>query len=320
VPCFISMLFLPLLVLAQDASTFRSDVTLVHVEVDVRVREAAVADLHKEDFRIIDGGMARTVIALGHEEVPLDVVLLLDMRPNMLRIVERLADATELALRELRPGDQVAVASFSNDCQTKALSDFTDDVKTIEQGIRSQLLEQRPDAGPYDCQIIKALGAASQYLQAKKEGNRRRAIIAISHDKGSGTSPGLVRNSIHDLWASDAVVVSLNVTSGLKVFYFGPAFRGTRFAADRTGGDRVDFDDAPEAIGDAIRRLRSRYSLYYALPPGEPGEEHKIRVELTPDAGKRHKDAVVRARTGYVVPFGSDDANRPSSTLVTEPP
>jgi hypothetical protein len=303
------MLFLPLLLLAQDVSTFRSDVTLVHVEVDVRVGGAAVVDLRKEDFRIIDGGKAQTVVALGREEVPLEVVLLLDVRPNMLRILERLADATELALRGLRPGDQVAVAALTNSCQTKVISDFTNDVKSIERGIRSQLLEQTVDTVPWDCQIMKGLAAASKYFPTTTEGNRRRAIIAISHDKGSGTSPELVHDSIHDLWMSDTVVVSLNVKSSLQVFYIGPPFRGTGFAADRTGGDRMDFDDAPEAIGDAIRRLRSRYSLYYALPPGKVGEERNIRVQLTPDAN-RHKNAEVRARTGYVVPFGSGDANR----------
>jgi hypothetical protein len=51
-----------------------------------------------------------------------------------------------------------------------------------------------------------------------------------------------------------------------------------------------------------MHRLRTRYSLYYALPPGRSGEERKIRVQLAPDAAKRYPRAVVRARTGYAVP------------------
>src|SRR5262249_14759022 len=157
---------------------------LVHLEIDVRVRDAAVVDLRKEDFRIIDAGKTRPVLAFGHEEVPLDVILLLDMRPNMLHIIERLADATELALRELHQGDRVAVAVLSNTCQANLLSDFTSDFRLIQEELRGQLREQRAQTEPWDCQIIKGLALTSKYFDTKTEGNRRRAIIAISHDRG----------------------------------------------------------------------------------------------------------------------------------------
>jgi hypothetical protein len=51
-----------------------------------------------------------------------------------------------------------------------------------------------------------------------------------------------------------------------------------------------------------MRRIRSRYSLYYAQPDGQSGAMRTIRVSLTGDAAKQHPKARVRARTGYVVP------------------
>jgi hypothetical protein len=103
------------------------------------------------------------------------------------------------------------------------------------------------------------------------------------------------------LWSIGAVVISLGLKSDFKEVHTG-TFRGIRFAANQTGGEAVDFDDASEGLRDAIRRLRSRYSLFYAPLGGKPGEERKIRVELTPVAAKGHKNAVLRARSGYVVP------------------
>lgn len=51
-----------------------------------------------------------------------------------------------------------------------------------------------------------------------------------------------------------------------------------------------------------IRRLRLRYMLVYALPPGKPREERKIKIELTEEARKANPKARVRARDGYYLP------------------
>ena len=67
-----------LLLLAQDQPTFRSDVALVHVDAEVRQDGHPVTDLGKESFRVTDEGKPQTILYLGHEEEPLDVVLLLD--------------------------------------------------------------------------------------------------------------------------------------------------------------------------------------------------------------------------------------------------
>ena len=103
--------------------------------------------------------------------------------------------------------------------------------------------------------------------------------------------------------------MSLNLKNGLKGFHTG-AYRGARHAAERTGGKAVEFDDVSEGIRDAIRRLRSRYILYYARPSGKPGEERSIRVELAGPAGNLHKKAVIRSLDGHVMPTVPGNAAR----------
>jgi hypothetical protein len=54
-----------------------------------------------------------------------------------------------------------------------------------------------------------------------------------------------------------------------------------------------------------MRRIRLRYSLYYAMPEGKPGEDRRIDVTLSDHAQKQNPEARVRARTGYRIPTGT---------------
>jgi hypothetical protein len=71
---------------------------------------------------------------------------------------------------------------------------------------------------------------------------------------------------------------------------------------EKTGGDLMKGHDAGGDFEEVIRRIRRRYTLAYALPPGKPGEERRIKVELGGDAKKKNPQARVRARDGYYVP------------------
>jgi Ca-activated chloride channel homolog len=292
--------------LAQGQPTFRSDIALVHVDVEVREDGHVIADLGRENFRVADEGKPRTIVSFGREEEPLDVVLVFDARREMRPDVRRIAEAAHTVLSDLRPGDHIAAIAFgatAGDCGTELILDFTGDFEAAERSIGKQAAQ--PETGPKSsgfCSIQRGLASAAQHLQGQPNGNRRRAIIIITDDKGVPTRPAVVRDVRHDLWRADAVVLGVIVHSGEVVASIGPPYRGARYAADQTGGDILKTDDAAEGLREMMHRLRTRYSLYYALPPGRSGEERKIRVQLAPDAAKRYPRAVVRARTGYAVP------------------
>jgi hypothetical protein len=82
---------------------------------------------------------------------------------------------------------------------------------------------------------------------------------------------------------------------------------GVKGITEKTGGDFIRSEDGGSAFQEAMRRIRSRYSLYYPLPQAKPGTTRKVHVELTPEAAKRYPKARVQARTGYVVPAGTSD-------------
>jgi hypothetical protein len=294
-----------LLFLAQDQAAFRSDVVLVHVAAEVLASGQPMAGLARESFRVTDNGKPQTIVYFGHEEGPLDVILLFDARREIRPDVKRVAEAAHTALSDLRPGDRIAEMAFgvtAGDCRTDLILDFTGDFDAAERSLGGQALQGEPGPeGSGFCSIQRGFAKAAQLFLRQPSGNRRRAIIVVTDDKGIPQRPSFVRDTLHDLWKANALVLGVLVHSGEVVFTIGPPYRGARYAADQTGGDILQTGDAVEGLREMMHRLRTRYSLYYALPQGKPGEERKIRIQLAPDAAKRHPGAVVRARTGYVV-------------------
>ena len=276
----------------QGPATFRSDVALVRVDAEVR----DVDDLQKEDFIVTDNGKRQAIVYFGHHEAPLDVILLFDTSASMRPVVARVAEAAHSVLGELSEGDRVAVMAF--DSTTDLVADFTTDFAAAEESISKQVLSRR-----FRCcsPIQRALESAARVFRKQPASTRRRAIVIITDDEGTSRDPGAIRQ----LWEADAVVLGVIVRrAGITIQISPSTFRdqGMRALATETGGDTVKTSDPAEGLHEMLLRLRLRYSLYYALPKGTPGETRKIKVQLSPAAARQHPGAIIRARTGYISP------------------
>ncbi len=73
--------------------TFRSDVSLVRVDVQVMDGSRAITGLQMEDFVLRENGRPREIKNFASEKMPIDVLFLLDvsasMRPHVQRIASR---------------------------------------------------------------------------------------------------------------------------------------------------------------------------------------------------------------------------------------
>ena len=183
------MLFpLPLLV-AQGPGTFRSDITLVHVDAEVRQNQRAVGDLGMADFRVVDDGKQQTIVYFGHE--------------------------VHAAFSDLRDGASVAVVGFGGtgrNCKTEVISEFSGEYGVAEQSIADRVLQGEFEPDTNGCSIRRGLDGAAQFLQKAADRNRRRAIVVISDDTGAPTRGAVVRRADRDLWDADAVVLGWSHT------------------------------------------------------------------------------------------------------------
>ena len=273
---------------AQDDPSFRSDVSLVHVDTEVLSKDGRIVNgLTLKDFRIFDEGREQKLLSMSAEEQPLDLILLFDVSGSMRPNIQKVAAAARTAAAQLRKGDRVAIMCFNLGITVS--TPFVEDMDAVATGVEG-VLRLRFGGGTA---IRAAVNAAARRFMGEQKSGRRRAILVITDDVGM---PANEMTVVRNLWEADTVVSALIVASKgpkpKKNGMVGPL-------AEKSGGDAVKATDPGAAFVEMIQRIRSRYSLYYATPEGQPGTFHALRVELAADARAQNPAAKISARRSY---------------------
>jgi VWFA-related protein len=293
-------------VYAQDTPVFRTDISLVHVDAEVTAADGRIlTGFSKEDFRVLDEGKEQPVLYFSAGQEALDLILLFDVSGSMRPKVEEVAAAAREGVRELRQGDCVAVMVFNT--HTRLLMRFTDDLEAVQRSIREDVMGLRFGGGTF---IQNAVSETARQFMRQTRTERRRAVLIITDDFGQRTRKE--STVVRELWEADALLTGLIVRSKAveTVRTIGTIMHpyliglqaGVKGIAEKTGGDFIHAGDAGAAFQESMRRIRNRYSIYYAMPEAKPGSRRVLRVELSEEAAKRFPKARVRARTGYVTP------------------
>ena len=293
------------LAMAQEHGVFKTDVSLVHVDAEVTDGMRLLTGFHKEDFRVFDKGAPQTILYLSQEETPLDLILLFDISGSMNPKLENIARSAHAALAQLSQEDRVAVMVFNT--TSSVVEPFTGDMQAVEQTIKEKVLG-KAEGGTH---ILHAISDAADYFLKQRRTERRRAVLIMTDNHGQ---PSGHRNTVvRDLWEADALLCGLELRAAGESAMLGvrsvispaAAFMNSEdmtSVVEETGGDLIKGREPGADFEEMIRRLRLRYMLVYALPKGKPGEERKIKVELSEDAKKKNPKARVRARDGYRMP------------------
>ena len=299
------LLYFAAVVCAQDA-VFRTDVALVHVDAEVTAADGTIlTGFTRDDFRVFDERKQQTILNFTAEEQPLDVILLFDISGSMRAVVGEVASAAHEAFRELRKGDRVSVMVFN--AGSRVVSPFTEDLEEVDRTIQSDVMGLQFGGGTH---IQAAVDDAALRFLHEKRTQRRRAVLIVTDNIGQRTRRE--ESVVRDFWEADAILSGLIVRNPTfqKIHTVSTIMNpqnllleaGMKGIAEKTGGDTIHSDDPGTAFQDSMRRIRSRYSLYYALPQAKAGTTRSIHVELSAEAARRNPKSRVRARTGYVVP------------------
>jgi Ca-activated chloride channel family protein len=278
---------------------FESGVSLVHLDAEVLdVNHRVVTGLRKDDFAIYDNDHPQAIAAFAAEEQPLDLMLLFDTSLSMRGVVDRIAKSAEVAFKQLRPGDRVGAMVFNS--RTTLVLPWTTDFAAAQHVIEQAIVKERFGSST---KIQDAVADAGAQLQRGADTQRRRAILIVTDDVGVRTrrEDPVVRG----LWQADAslngiIVRDEKFAARMRVAHvLSPGTlliqAGMRGIADKTGGDVIQSLQPAAAFEEMIRRIRSRYSLYYRMPEARHGEIRRVRVETRSGAN-------VRVRRGYIVP------------------
>ncbi len=281
---------------------------VVRVNTDLVVFDAQVIDkktrkvfggLRREDFEIYEENVRQPIVYFSQDQLPLSVLLLLDISRSVTPIIEQVGAGANEALQRLKPEDEVAVMAFADN--PKLIQSFTKDRRVAAEKI-SEAGTSDLGHGTY---LNEALHAAEQAMVNASNPTNRRAIIVITDNIAPAGGHFGKDKVINDLLESGTVVYGLIVRAALgKVFNvlsFG-TIHGVNEYCEETGGEVLGADqkEVNNRLAEMFTRLRTRYTLGYRPPESnEEGKFRRVKVQLTPPIMKTNKKLVVRARTGY---------------------
>ena len=263
---------------SAQAPAFSAKVESVRVDVLVLENGRPVRGLGPADFEIADNGVSQQVDLVSFEQIPLTVVLALDMSDSLAG--ERLAqlqDASRAVLDGLTKDDQAALITFSH---VVALgSPLSKDV-----GVARGALADAHGFG--DTSLVDGVYAA---MMVGESDVGRALVIVFSDglDTSSWLSPEAVLESAKrsDVVAYSAAIGSVGGAPFLREL--SALTGGTSYKVESTKDLRATF------LG-ILDEFRHRYLVSYT-PRGVAKEGwHRLDVRI------RNRKATVKARPGYL--------------------
>ncbi len=208
----------PLLLLAQEAATFSSDVRVVNLFATVRDSQGRmVHNLTKDDFILEEDGRPQTIRYFSQESgLPLTIGLLVDTSISQKRVLAEERTASYRFLMQVLRPDQDRAFVIHFDRQVELLQDLTASRERLDQALARLQTPKLPSRKKGDPKIGRwALGGtdlydsvllASEELLSKQSG--RKALVLLTDGVDNGSKIGLFQ-AIQSAQRADTLVYSI---------------------------------------------------------------------------------------------------------------
>ena len=263
---------------AQQSPAFSSKVEAVRVDVLVTDNGQPVRGLGPGDFEIVDNGVPQVVDLVSFDEVPLNVILALDMSDSVAgERLDQLRGAGARVLVALKKGDQAALVAFSHAVQLGAR--LTGDVASVQAALA---------AAQTNRQTALIDGTYARIMVGESDAGR--ALLIVFSD-GVDTASWLRADAVLDTARrADVVVYGVSVVSRLK-----PEF--LREITSLTGGRLFEIEKTTNLASTflgILEEFRHRYLVSYTPKGVAKDGWHKLDVRV------KNRRATIKARPGYL--------------------
>ncbi len=297
--------------LVPPQTVFRSGVDAVRVDVLVTRGGRPVAGLTASDFELRDSGVRQQIEAVALEDVPLHLLLALDMSASMAgEPLRHLKEAAHAAVGSLGANDRVSLLAFSHVVQ-KRMS-WSGNAATIG-GVIDSL-----EAGGSTSLTDAAFAALA--MRESVDGRMLLLLFTDGLDTASWLDPLAVVDAakrtdlVVDAVRLDSPANQTNQRRGnllprdtpamvqntmYRWFLEEPRLFRQQFLptlADETGGELIVASQSRDLRGVFVKivsEFKTRYVLTYSPQNVPPSGWHPLEVKLTDKKGE------VRARRGY---------------------
>jgi len=261
---------------SADRQTFTSRVDAVRVDVLVTENGRPVEGLTPADFEVMDNGVRQRIDLASFEQIPLNVVLALDMSASLQGLrLGHLQTAGKSVIDGLKSGDRAALVAFSH-------------VVAPTQGLTGDLDRVRAALDQAQGQGQTSLIDAAHTGMLLGESDAGRSLLIVFSD-GVDTASWLTADAVLETARrGDVVVYSVEVGERRASF--------PRDLSEVTGGRLFGIEstrDLPATFSKILEEFRMRYLVSYSPQGVPPGGWHRLEVRV------KNRNVSVKARPGY---------------------
>lgn len=262
---------------AQQHATFSTNIEAVRVDVLVTRNGRPLLGLGPQDFEVLDNRVRQELDIVSFEQLPLNVVIALDVSDSVAPRFDHLRTASQLLLAQLMPLDRTGLLLFSDSVLLGSpLTRDVDRVRRTLQGI-----------GPAGQTALVDATYAGIVLG---EGDAERTLLIVFTD-GMDSASFLTREAVLEI-AKRTDVVAYAVAVGAT------RERGfLRALVRQTAGELIELESAEDlsrTFVGILHEFRQRYLLSYSPRGVERGGWHEIEVRV------KRRGVSVKARPGYL--------------------
>jgi VWFA-related protein len=298
------------LLLAQDDSTLKVEVSLVNILFNVRDKKSGlVGNLNKDDFKVFEDGKEQEVKFFNREtDLPLTIGLLIDVSASQTNLIDIEKNAAyQFFGSVLRKQDLAFLISFGE--ESELLQDYTNSANLLRAGLDGLHVSSGvggfgPGPVPTISQprgtvLYDAVYVASADQLKGQVGRKVLVLITDGEDEGSKYK---ISQAIEAAQKADAIIYGFYYVD--RPFYMsrGMVFQGgsdsaLRQMSEDTGGHVFHVDrkmSLQQAFDELQNEMRSQYAIGYTPTNAvRDGTFRKVEVRTT------NHDWKVQARKGY---------------------
>ncbi len=296
----------------QKPPSFPSSVQVVTTSVTViNKKKQFVSGLTKENFAVYENGNRQTINTFQEQDLPMDLVLMLDMSASMGSVTGQYDHKTVLDIAKraaeqfvdtLRPQDRILITIFYDIVVVAQAGPdaplFTDDKVFAKKFIDTMQAQGKTRLRAAIYSVLK------QYLPKQDPEHPRRTVVVLitdGEDTASPVDPERTLKMAHD---SGAEVYSIELPhQGINHQGWQEGEEAHDFLltlAKQTGGTVQTLKtplDAAKAYTAIAQELRSQYRLSYTSSnTAQPGQWQQIIIQTI---GNSNDGWTIRHRLGY---------------------
>jgi Ca-activated chloride channel family protein len=256
------------------------DVELVQVTATVTDgRNRYVRGLPQSAFHLFEDGQAQKISHFAAEDVPLDLILAVDVSSSMKEAIPKVKESVKEFLSALTPRDQVTLLGFN------------DTIFTLTRKSRdsAQRLRAVDHLAPWGATALYDVIIAGADMLGRETGRKAMLVFTDGEDQGSHAS---LLDAERRLQASDMTLFMVGQGRGVRA---EPLKKIMNRLAVATGGRALmteKVDELRSAFADILRELSNQYLLGYTPTNGRhDGTLRRLKLDVDGHHEVRSREA-----------------------------